>query len=322
MPTKAGRVRIEDLRVGRVIWDIAVDWGNFGAYARPLVIVSRSFRRHWPDNATFFSVREPEGHIHHFHTRSHLTLCGFWGVDDRQWDDQGIVKYGRCPVNFFVNRRAAERYLERLGQTTYYPKLSAMRESVAHLPKGTRQPDRLTVSRTKPLTPLEQKASDGIVANLRDITLKLYKDSGYRSVSEAMSVQGSGSDVETTPYAKYSPNFVEPTMPLEEAKAVFECSSDSLRKASGAKLHGLKVTPLPADPKDLAQGYSWPIRMEATGQPDRDYSNVWGQSHMESPDSPLTAFSTSRLIEDIKSPPEDGDAKPKADDEVDSDNAV
>jgi hypothetical protein len=354
MPTKAGRVRIEDLRVGRVIWDIGVDWGERGAYARPLVIVHVE-RRHFGHNTDIhFSTREPLEKIRHFfHARSKLTRCGFWGSHDAQWSDQEVVDWGLDPINFFVNRKAAERYLTRLRQQAEFrrSKFIPQRESVPHIPKGTGQRDRLNLpyqplatydpTDVQPKTPqdivddfrscfradldtrdetlitsiragliapaAEMISQEQLVESIRAYIAKVkdeppadfkvenikaqpdgsveFSISGPPEVIQAlqhagaqpvsMSIQGSISDAETTPYAKYRKNYANPTfsfpfdpgfaplpVPLEDANKMFKHSSDSLRMASGAELRDVKVTPLPADPKDLAQGYSWPVRVE------------------------------------------------------------
>lgn len=114
MPTKAGRLRIEDIRVGRIIYDIAIDWVTYSAYARPLKITTKHLHGFNQGRDVFFSTLEPEGHTHYFHTRRDVTQCGFFGTVDQGKTNTQVINEIVAPQNFFVSKRAAERYMARM----------------------------------------------------------------------------------------------------------------------------------------------------------------------------------------------------------------
>jgi hypothetical protein len=114
MPTKAGRLRIEDIRVGRVIYDVGIDWSTFSAFARPLKIVAWAPHSYNAGRDIMFTTLEPEGNYHGFHSRRNITQCGFYGTFDQGRPDSEIIERESTPINFFVNKRAAERYMDRM----------------------------------------------------------------------------------------------------------------------------------------------------------------------------------------------------------------
>lgn len=155
MPTKAGRLRIEDLRKGQIVWDLAIDWEACSVYPRPLKIVAlfpvmRSGRQEH-----MIGLKEPEGYYLSLHTRKALTRCGFYSKGDESRSDGAIVREGVSASSLFINRKAVARYAERMGLAYNQPGYDASRESAPHLPKGQR------------LTIPEQMLSDEIEKSLR-----------------------------------------------------------------------------------------------------------------------------------------------------------
>lgn len=121
MPTKAGRIRIEDIRVGRVIYDLGINWDTFSAFARPLKIVAKAPNGYNCGRDIMFTTLEPEGNYHCFHSRRNITQCGFYGTFDQSRPDSEILERNASPINFFANKRAAERYMDRMRADGTYP---------------------------------------------------------------------------------------------------------------------------------------------------------------------------------------------------------
>lgn len=221
MPTKAGRIRIEDLRVGRVIWDLAIDWTTHSTYPRPVKIVQ--LKRY--GNDFVLVTREPdEGHLHTFFTNHRITRCGFYGVHDQSRLLKELVDGTVTPCNFFVNAKAVLRYRDRLLDDGVQPWQQPCRyEALGYMPgrvKAKKGMWRDPRGRSWPMTEEERASQNEIIAAIRDMAYRLYRASGYKATADAMRdaiasksepVKGYITDVEKTPYAKYESNFDKPT---------------------------------------------------------------------------------------------------------------
>ena len=275
MPTKAGRIRIEDLRVGRLIWDLAIDWTTFSTYPRAVKIVQ--LKRY--GNDFIVVTREPdEGHLHTFFTNHRITRCGFYGVHDQSRLLKELVDGTVTPCSFFVNAKAVLRYRDRLlSNTCSYETLGYMPGRVK-AEKGVWRDPR---GRSWPMTEQEVASQNEIITTIRDMAYQLYRASGYKTTADAMRdaiasksepVKGQITDVEKAPVAKYEKNFPEPTVPYSEAKAVFEHSSAQNRILKTEKLRG-----------ELAE----------LG------ARIWSKLQIEQSDSALTKFSNEQLVKAV-----------------------
>lgn len=285
MPTKAGRIRIEDLRVGRLIWDLAIDWTTFSTYPRPVKIVQ--LKRY--GNDFIVVTREPdEGHLHTFFTNHRITRCGFYGVHDQSRLLKELIDGTVTPCSFFVNAKAVGRYRDRLLDDGVQPQQQPCRyEALGYAPgrvkaeKGVWRDPR---GRSWPMTEQEVASQNEIITTIRDMAYQLYRASGYKTTADAMRdaiasksepVKGQITDVEKTPYAKYESNFDKPT-------ARWSALEKQWLSLSTEVPEGQRVAIEKAEAELAELG-----------------ARIWGNLQVEQPDAALTKFSNEQLVKAV-----------------------
>lgn len=306
MPTKAGRIRIEDLRVGRVIWDLAIDWTTYSTYPRPVKIVQ--LKRY--GNDFVLVTREPdEGHLHTFFTNHRITRCGFYGVHDQSRLLKELVDGTVTPCNFFVSAKAVLRYRDRLLDDGVQPREQPCRyEALGYMPgrikaeKGAWCDPR---GRRWAMTEEETATQNRLIDTIRDMAYRLYTQSRFRGPQEAAntpalplpeSVEGYITDVEKTPFMKYESNFDKPNArwsALEEQWLSL-------------------ITEVPESQRVAIE--------KAEAELAEFGARIWGNLQTEQPDSALTKFSNEQLVKAVDGYIQGVLADPKPADEIKVEN--